>query len=55
MPFGKRIRKVVARISMEDGFDIEVYTLIVFIKLLKFPTPDFLFTELWTSTKHNKF
>ena len=55
MPFGKTIKKVVARISMEDGFDIEVYILIVFIKLLKFPTHDFLFTELWTSTKHNKF
>ena len=32
MPFGKTIRRVVARINMENGFDIEVDTLTVFIK-----------------------
>ena len=36
MPFGKTIKTIVAYISMENGFDIEIYTLIVFIKSLKF-------------------
>ena len=36
MPFGKTIKTVVACISMENGFNIEVYTLIVLIKSLKF-------------------
>ena len=30
--FGKTIKRVVAYIGMENGFDIEVYTLIVFTK-----------------------
>ena len=30
--FGKTIKRVVAYIDMENGFDIEVYTLDVFIK-----------------------
>ena len=32
MPFGKTIKRVVAYIDMENGFDIEVYALDVFIK-----------------------
>ena len=32
MPFGKTIKMVVAYIDMENGFDVEVYTLDVFIK-----------------------
>ena len=36
MPFGKTIKRVEAYINMENGFDIEVYTLIVLIKYLKF-------------------
>ena len=35
MPFGKTIKRVVAYIDMENCFDIEVYALDVFIKLLK--------------------
>ena len=32
IPFGKTIKRVVAYIDMENGFDIEIYTLDVFIK-----------------------
>ena len=35
MPFGKTIKRVVASIYMENSY-IEIYTLIVFIKKLKF-------------------
>ena len=36
MPYGQAIKRVVACINMENVFHIEVHTLIVFIKKLKF-------------------
>ena len=56
MPFGKTMRRLVAYISMGNGFDIEVgYINFIIIKYLKFPTCDYLLAESWVGTNTTNF